>query len=237
MDKRSRVVLNLANSTTSTVRVQLFNTAPAARGTVNSGTTYSWDITYELFTGLTSMTLQVKPVGGSSFETITMAVTDSSQTGVLALLNALGLGTFYIVTSGSSKFIVTQNSRMVFGALQLIYPTNTNQMHFAWQINFNDAFALPYTLVIRNVITTNVIATFTSTQSGNVIITSANLVPFNTMSYRFTFSESHTLTISAFINGVPSGSLGPSVSNTILISAQNYLNNQDLFQAVCDVNP
>jgi hypothetical protein len=90
--------------------------------TSNAATEYKWDLTGFVFSTETYVTLEYRDVNVPSFSLFTQDLAAQSLDAVVNALNLLGIGFFYLDTTGGT-FITTSNDNYVFGNLA-IEPTS-----------------------------------------------------------------------------------------------------------------
>lgn len=103
------------NNTGAVQYVKLFTPSPNALGSLNARTKYIWNLTPETFTGSTMISIDVTVVGSAFARVQTLSAVLSSLTvaGVVAALNTLNVGSFYL----QGSLVETSNDRFVFGNL------------------------------------------------------------------------------------------------------------------------
>lgn len=121
-------ILVLQNNLSTVQPVTLFTNAPNASGAINASTSYAWNVTSQDLTGLTNVQLQVKPQGTAGYATLTTPIAAGSIASVVAALNTLNIGFFYLIVSGGNTYIQSSNAQFVFGSLTI----NQNQPPAQW---------------------------------------------------------------------------------------------------------
>lgn len=106
------------------VPISILGNNANANDNTNSNTRYRWDFSSYSPTNENFIRIQYRSVNEVSFRTATVPLVDSSINSVLAAINSLNIGTFYLVQSGASTFIENYNSNYVFGNFDVYNPSS-----------------------------------------------------------------------------------------------------------------
>lgn len=126
---QEKLFLNLVNTTSAPQQVSLFNNPfnqvnnPSA---TNTQPLYKWDVTSFTFTSEQTVSIQYKPVGASSFATVSAAIEASTINSVVSALNSLDIGTFYTYTSGGNTYVAIYSEGYVYENLNIYDSVNVN---------------------------------------------------------------------------------------------------------------
>lgn len=132
MKKQRLFYFNLQNNTGANVPMSILN-GDQPDSIVNAVTRYRWDITGLSFAD-PSFTFLARTIYQTSYTTYTG--TAASAAALITALNALHVGTFWLITDSGNTYVETYNDKMVYG--NLIIGTISS----AFSLSFNAAVAL-----------------------------------------------------------------------------------------------
>jgi hypothetical protein len=115
MKKKQALYFLLQNNTSGTIPVSLLN--PGTQNNIaNAHTRYLWDITGFTFSPLT-FSIQAKWSSGDAYSSFSGSLAAASSSALVAALNNLNIGAFWIETSGPNTYVATWNDRIIYGSL------------------------------------------------------------------------------------------------------------------------
>jgi hypothetical protein len=117
------ITVTIQNNTSSSQQVNLLGSPFNPLDTSNAKTQYVWNITALVFTTETQLTLQYRNEEDPYWSNYLAGLPMQNADGVVAALNALGIGYFCKVISGINTYIETYNDDYVFGDMN-IFPTS-----------------------------------------------------------------------------------------------------------------
>ncbi len=142
--EQKRFSLHIKNNTTSRIDVAMLGN-PSFPGFFNALRQFSWLITSETY-ATNQISIEVKKNGQSSFVTYTGTLPSLDPAGVVAALNSLNVGTFYLDDSGGNIYMLTRNDEFVYGNLT-IGTSSPPASTFSFVINSASAVARIFALI------------------------------------------------------------------------------------------
>lgn len=116
MTGKQSLAFVLRNNTAGTIPVSLLNPSLPNNNIANQFTRYAWDITSETYTPLT-FSILAKFSSSGSFEAFSGLLAAANANALVAALNNLNIGVFWLETSGSMTFLVTWNDKVTYSDL------------------------------------------------------------------------------------------------------------------------
>jgi hypothetical protein len=113
------ITLNIRNNKTYPIRINVLGSPFNPLDTANAKTEYRWDITAFIPSNDDTLTLQYKPVGAAVFSTFTYQIYNTNIEGIIAALDALGIGYFQSYTELGQLYLSTYNDNTEFGLLTI----------------------------------------------------------------------------------------------------------------------
>lgn len=112
-------LLNITNNTSGNVPIILMQQGNPMTNIINATTRYEWDITGVSLTN-PNVTLLYRTVGNTGAYNIAFTTLQASTSdGLISALNAIGIGLFWLETSGPNTYIVTWNNNVQYSDLTL----------------------------------------------------------------------------------------------------------------------
>lgn len=116
MIKKQSLYLFLKNNTSGTIPVTLLNPSLPNNNIANQFTEYVWDVSAVVYSPL-NFSLQAKFNNADPFENFTGNLAAGNVNALLAALNNLNIGSFWIETGVGTTSIVTWNDNAIYGQL------------------------------------------------------------------------------------------------------------------------
>lgn len=192
------------NNSAAIVPVSLFTTAAGgAAGSVNARTAYSWDVTSQLYLQTNVVTIQAKVVAAVSFVNYQVRGNFQNAGDVVAALNTLNIGQFYVYNSLGNTFIAVLNDAIVYGDLAI---TSTLGFTVQWQINFIFPVIPPFNFDVKDLTNGSAIVYSgpVNQASGSAFIAAPDAVPGHDYLFEagWPFDGFHGTTNTLFRNSV-----------------------------------
>lgn len=116
MNKKRALYFLITNNTIGIIPVSLLNSFLPYNNVFNQTTRYVWDITSVVYSPL-SFSLQAKFSAGASFSNFSGSMAAGNANALLAALNSLNIGVFWLETTATTTYVVTWNDNVIYGNL------------------------------------------------------------------------------------------------------------------------
>lgn len=117
------LTVRATNTTNSVIQMNILGNPTYTNDIANQFIQYQWDITSFAFSIETTIYLQYRKVGASTYQLAVVQLPSQDTQGIVDALNSLNLASFYSSTSGGNTFINTYNDTYEFGILNIYYPS------------------------------------------------------------------------------------------------------------------
>lgn len=141
MGNNTYLSLTIKNNTSATIPISILGNPSDLSDISNQTREFRWDITSLSFSTENSVSIDYRPNSLPDFTTYNTPLLFQSIQGVLDALNGLGIGSFFVFTSGGNTYISNYDNDYVFGDLN-IYDDTASVV--AWDVDcvgsggFND---------------------------------------------------------------------------------------------------
>lgn len=112
------ISINIQNTTNGVVPVSLLG-EPNLADNANQFTQYRYDLTSLSITNEDFVSIQYRRVGASAYQTFVAELKTPTIQGVVNALNGLGVGSFFVTTSGGNTYVNNYDDSYEFGDLNV----------------------------------------------------------------------------------------------------------------------
>lgn len=134
MPAKQSIYLQIKNNTNGVVPASILNASLPNSNVFNQRTKYAWDITSLVYTTL-DYSIEVKFSSTSSFQTYSGFISAPNENALIAALNNLGIGVFWIEYGVGTISVITFNDKITYGQL-IVSGASAPPINISWQNSF-----------------------------------------------------------------------------------------------------
>lgn len=113
------ISINVKNNTNGTIPMSIMGNPANLADISNQTTQYQWNLTNFNLAGEDYVSVEYRPVGTTNYSTYSAPLNTPTVQGVVDALNGLGIGAFFIVTSGPNTYVQNYDDSYEFNNLNV----------------------------------------------------------------------------------------------------------------------